>query len=110
MTRSWTGLVLALVAVYATGCYTVLRAPGQDFCCGKMTSCCCYVQGSVAMLQDRVTTLSVCNQRFDHFRCRIWVLLLLIYVTSIIFIAPYRLLRCLCIGWLLTMQKNTQSK
>ena len=28
MTRSWTGLVLALAAVYATGCYTVLRAPG----------------------------------------------------------------------------------
>ena len=31
MTRSWTGLVLALVAVYATGCYTVLRAPGGFF-------------------------------------------------------------------------------
>ena len=28
MTRSWTGLVLALAAVSATGCYTVLRAPG----------------------------------------------------------------------------------
>ena len=27
MTR-WTGLVLALTAVYATGCYTILRAPG----------------------------------------------------------------------------------
>lgn len=28
MTRSWTVLALALAAVYATGCYTVLRAPG----------------------------------------------------------------------------------
>ena len=74
---------------------------------------CCTVKGSCAILQVRVTTLSVCDWRVDHFRCWIWLLLLLTCLYGIICSAKLQQTKLFKHSWterLLTMQEQTQSK
>ena len=69
---------------HLVSCLDISACLQENFCCGGVTSMCCIVKGSVAILQDRVATFSVYGWTFHHFTGWIWLPLLLSCVSSFI--------------------------